>query len=508
MAYIGRVAERAEFRRLLVKKTASLVTVQGRRRIGKSRLIRECGQEADLFLTFSGLAPYPNQVMKDQLKSFASQLAQQTSAPRVTFADWAAAFQLLANQLPHEGTAMILLDEISWMAQGDPGFSGELKNAWDLHFSKRPQLIVVLCGSVSSWIEENVLRNTGFVGRSAWSLNLGPLSLSECAEFWGKKGDRISSAEKLRVLSITGGVPRYLEEIDPARTAEQNISTLCFQPGAMLVNEFESIFHDIFSRKAASYREIVRSLVAGPQTLDQISSHLRRERGGSLGEALADLMLAGFVRQDVPFDPETGVARSREARFRLFDPFLRFHLKYIEPNQKRIAQGLLREQELERLEGWDAMMGLQFEALILANVPTVLSEMKVSPKLVLNHGPYVQRQTLRRKGCQIDLLIRTRRCLYIFEIKFRQQIEAGVISEVEDKVAALKLPRGQSFRTGLIYEGALSPQIEASEFFDYLIPAEKLLRRLGAESQAAEPAEPRSLVVRKPAVKKAAQRRK
>ncbi len=474
--YIGRSEERQEFRRLLQKKTASLVTCQGRRRIGKSRFITECAQEADHFLSFMGLPPREDITKQSQLDAFADQLSKQTKAPKLPLDGWPSAFQLLASQLPASGTVVLLLDEISWMAVGDPDFAGHLKTVWDTHFSKRPRLTVVLCGSVSSWIEQNILNNTGFVGRCSWQFRLGQLALPESVQFWGRRGERISAAEKLRLLAVTGGVPRYLEEINPARTAEQNIADLCFNPAGMLFSEFDSIFHDIFTRRAATYREIARTLVTGARTVHQISVLLDRARGGSLSDALADLEQAGFITRDVPFEPETGRSRPRDARFRLSDNYLRFYLKYVDPVKSRIAKGLLKNTALEKLDAWDTIMGLQFENLVHANLDRLLAHIELDRKLVLNAGPYVQKQTLRRKGCQIDLLIRTRRSLYVFELKFRKHIVAGIVDEVREKVRRLKLPRGQSVRTGLIYCGDLAPEIDGRDDFDFLVPAEALLK--------------------------------
>ena len=181
--YFGREQEKREFQAILAKKTSSLVTCQGRRRIGKSRFIRECAAEADSFFEFSGLPPRSGLTKQDQLAVFADQLAKQSKAPRLILDSWATAFQLLASQLPTKGTAVILLDEVSWMGIGAPDFAGYIKNAWDQHFSRRAKTVVVLCGSVSSWIEENILNNTGFVGRCSWQFHLQPLALHECEQF-------------------------------------------------------------------------------------------------------------------------------------------------------------------------------------------------------------------------------------------------------------------------------------------------------------------------------------
>jgi AAA+ ATPase superfamily predicted ATPase len=474
--FIGREREQAEFRQLLRKKSASLVTCHGRRRVGKSRFVAECAKHADHFLSFVGLPPRERLTKRDQLNAFAERLAAQTKAPKLPLDGWPTAFRLLASQIPTNGSVVLLLDEISWMGIGDPDFAAHIKTAWDELFSARPGLILVLCGSVSSWIEKNILNNTAFVGRCSWQFRLDPLPLSDCAAFWRKTGGHVAATEKLKVLAVTGGIPKYLEEIDPAKTAEQNIARLCFNRGGLLFSEFDSIFHDIFNRKAETYREIVLSLVAGPRTVDRIAKALKRNRGGSLGEALGDLETAGFLRKDVSFDPESGETRPRDARFRLADNYLRFYLKYVEPVSEQVKKGLYHRAPLETLAAWDTIMGLQFENLVLGSMNALMTRMDLGNVAVLNAGPYSQNKTQRREGCQIDLLIRTKQSLYVVETKMRKHIAKTVIDDVKKKVARLRLPSGQSVRTGLVYDGTLDSEISRSDYFDFVVPAADLLR--------------------------------
>jgi AAA+ ATPase superfamily predicted ATPase len=154
--FIGREPEIEHFGQFLKKKTASLIVCQGRRRIGKSTLFRHCAEAADHFLLFEGLPPRDKIGKQNQLEAFAERIAAQTKAPKVDLPSWPQAFQLLDSVLPATGSTVLLLDEISWMATGDPDFPGYLKSAWDNLFSQRARLIVVLCGSVSSWIQANL----------------------------------------------------------------------------------------------------------------------------------------------------------------------------------------------------------------------------------------------------------------------------------------------------------------------------------------------------------------
>ena len=146
--FIGRVNELVALRKLYHKKTSSIITIQGRRRIGKSRLIEEFAK-GYRFLNFAGLAPNDVINAQDQKHEFARMMSEQLSIPKVVSDDWGDLFSFLAKYT-ERGRVVILFDEISWMAYKDKTFLSKLKNAWDLHFSKNPKLILVLCGSVSS----------------------------------------------------------------------------------------------------------------------------------------------------------------------------------------------------------------------------------------------------------------------------------------------------------------------------------------------------------------------
>lgn len=473
--FIGRESEEAEFKRLTAKSTASLIVCQGRRRIGKSTFFRHCAQDADIFLSFEGLAPRDKIDKKAQLEAFAIALNLQTKAPKVTLDSWPQAFDLLDSVLPATGTIVILLDEISWMAIGDPDFPGYVKSAWDARFSQRPKLILVLCGSVSSWIEENILKNTGFAGRPSWHLKLPPLALPACNQFW--RGKAVDAAEKLKALAVTGGVPRYLEEIDPAQTAEQNIERLCFNASGLLFNEFNLIFHDIFTRRADTCRDIMATLTDGAKTLAEIGAALgKKNTGGSLSAILEELELAGFLHRDGSFSPDTAKTMPRKVRYRILDNYIRFYLKFIEPAAEQIKKGIYQMSPLETLQAWDTIMGLQFENLILSNQSLLIERINLGNVPVLNAGPYFQPATGKGLGCQIDLMLRTKSSVYVFEIKFRKSVGTSVMDDVREKVKRLNVDSSLSVRTGLIYQGELDPKIAEADYFDHLVKFSDLLK--------------------------------
>lgn len=475
--YIGREQEHAEFRQLLKKKTASLVTCQGRRRIGKSTFIRKCSEETDHFICIDGLAPRKGIGKAEQLESFSRKLSEQSKLPALKIETWPQAFQLLSSAIPSDGRTLVLLDEISWMAIGDPDFAGYLKSAWDRFFSQDNGLVLFLCGSVSSWIEENILNSTGFVGRCSWQFKLEALPLWCCDAFWPTGRKQASPAEKLKLLSITGGVPRYLEEIDPGQNAEQNIQRLCFNPSGLLFNEFEQIFHDIFGTKTTTHRRILEQLVSGPKSVSQLGIDLDSKRGGSLSQRLNELEQARFISRDISFNAASGNNLTKTIRYRLSDNYIRFYLKYIAPNRSNIEKKLYRKIPLESMPAWNTMIGLQFENLVLNNLEGILSRLGLSSVPILNAGPYCQTTTKTKKGCQIDLMIRSKETLYVFEIKFRNKITRAVVDEIQEKTNRLKLPRSLSVRSGLIYQGEPDASLKSTDRIDFLIPFEQLLKK-------------------------------
>ncbi|MEN8236606.1 MAG: ATP-binding protein, partial [Pseudomonadota bacterium] len=292
-AFIGRNTELSDLNRFLRKQTASLIVVKGRRRIGKSRLIEEFGKKERIY-SFIGLPPGQETTAQSQRDDFVRQLSRFFHVPPLRGEDWSDLFYFLAMQV-QEGRVIILLDEISWMGSKDPDFLGKLKSAWDLYFKKNDQLILILCGSISSWIEKNILSSTAFLGRVSFTINLEELPLHDCNKFWNTTGARISAYEKFKILAVTGGIPRYLEEIEPNQTAEYNIKQLCFKKGGFLTNEFEKIFSDLFSKRSQKYKEIVKCLVNGPRSIKSICEKLGVNRTGLISGYLNDLVQTNFV---------------------------------------------------------------------------------------------------------------------------------------------------------------------------------------------------------------------
>lgn len=471
--FFGRDWELQKLREFSKRDRAGLIVCRGRRRIGKSTLIEhfslhDCKDTK--FIELYGLAPRENLSNKSQLDHFGELLGLCFGLPPFKLSNWNMAFDALAT-LTEKGRTIILLDEISWMADQDEDFAGKLKGAWDTKFKKNDQLLLFLCGSVTTWIEENILQDKGFMGRVSLTLTLEELSLPECNQFWNKNS-LISSHEKFKILCVTGGVPRYLEEMEPTRCAEENIKRMCFDKEGVLFNEFDKIFHDIFGNRADEYRQIVQALTNGHFEINEICDKLGTSSSGAFIKKLNQLSLSGFLAHDYAWNLQG--KKTQRSKYRLKDNYLRFYLKYVEPKRDLIEKGIYQELYLEELPDWEMMMGLQFENLVLNQLKQIIFLLKIPPASIISASPYFQKATARNSACQVDLLIHTKYTLYVCEIKFKRKIGRDVIDEVISKIPKIKVPSTMTVRPVLIYEGELSSQIPRENFFSHIIKLDDL----------------------------------
>ena len=439
--FVGRKAELERLQALYKKKTPNLIVVKGRRRIGKSRLIKEFANTISsnqTFWSFAGLAPEDSISAQQQRDNFARQLSLILKTPLITFLDWSDAFEYLNFHI--KSGDIILLDEISWMGSKDSSFIPKLKAWWD---KQTIHIMLVFCGSISTWIEENILKSTAFFGRINLTMSLEPLSIPESAEFLRTLGMQLSHYDMYKLLSIVGGVPWYLEQFNSSMTADDNIKQLAFEKDGLLVTEFDRIFHDLFNGKGITYKKILESLKDGSRTLSEIRQSIEFSHSGTLSQMMDHLIIAGFVVKQSLWSFKT-IKPLKQSLYRISDPYMRFYLKVIEPNLGAIADRGFEQVPLSTMSGFETHMGLQLEILLLQNRHLLIQKLGVSPVDVIRSGPYRQTKTTTQRGCQIDYLLQSKtNNLYVCEFKFKKrEINNDIIHEMQDKISRLKVPKG------------------------------------------------------------------
>ena len=250
------------------------------------------------------------------------------------------------------------------MGSKDPTFTPKLKIWWDLVLQSHPSITLILCGSISTWIDKNIIHSTAFFGRVSLYLELTELSIPECKKMLQLRGFKGSDLDFFKILCITGGVPWYLEQIQANQSADENIKQLCFEKNGLLVNEFDRIFNDLFSSRGEVYRKIVKLLSVGMKDRKALQKALGYSSSGTLSQHLKALKICGFVSEHRDWSLKTGKA-GKSTLYRLSDNYLRFYLHYVEPHLPKIEQGAFLEVPLSNLPGWEPMLGFQLENLTL-----------------------------------------------------------------------------------------------------------------------------------------------
>ena len=475
--FVGRENQISALMVLWKKRVASFVTCRGRRRIGKSTLIEVFAQRSEArFIKVEGVRPGAKIGNADELASFAAQLSYQTGCEDTPPTNWMNAFARLDREIRDDGRTVVLLDEISWMAHDDKMFAPTLKIAWDNLLKKHDRLVLVVCGSVSTWIRENIIDDGAFYGRRSLDVVVPELSLPECVRFWGDAARRTDRQEIVDVLSVTGGVPKYLEELDFSAGADENLRRMAFCPHGVLREDFDEMFRDVITRQQTFAGSVIRSLVSGSKSIPEIARALGMDRNGHFSAALDQLSEAGLVALDEGKNPATG-EDAHGSSYRLSDNYARFYLKYVEPVAKAIDRGEFKMGSLDALEGWDAVKGLAFENLVVNNAALLVEKLGLSNAQVVSAVPY-RRAGARngtRNGVQVDLLMQTRKSICLVEVKRQREIGRDIIAEMEEKVRLVPRRRGVTVRTALVYEGHLAPIVEADGYFNSIIPFRELL---------------------------------
>lgn len=465
--FYGRKAELDLLQKSYNSKTGNLVVIYGRRRIGKSTLVKHFAKSKRILL-FEGLESENTQV---QISHFSNLLKKQfkenTLLQKAQFRTWSEIFDYLTeySKQNQENKLILFFDEFQWMAASQSKLVSLVKYYWDNHW-KDLNLMLVLCGSIASFMVKKVLRSKALYGRISLELRVGKLSPSEAKKIISKRGD----IEALKYLMLLGGVPKYLEMVDTSMSFEQNIQKMFFSTHPLLNHEFEKIFYSHF-REPKIYLKIMEYLLTRPMTLDEISKKMKMISGGGLKSYLENLELADFVRQEVPL---LSSENTKLKKYRISDEYLAFFAKYIHPHEKMITRGgganLFRNQIYKK---WDPWMGLSFEMYCLNNAIFIAEKMNFAG-YIEDYGPYFKKGA---EGFQIDLLFkRSDKVITLCELKYHSEpISTKVIPEVKRKAELFPLPKGYTLELALIAPSGAERALKDTEYFHHILTLPDLL---------------------------------
>jgi AAA+ ATPase superfamily predicted ATPase len=409
---IGRQQEISLLRKIEVSGEAELVAVYGRRRVGKTYLIKN-GFRREPDFEFCGSH---NASLNQQLESFSQRLGKAMgNIPIVTPKSWVQAFGMLSDYLApllKRERRIIFFDEFPWIHTPRSGFLPAFENFWNIWASRQKNLVVVVCGSAAAWMIKNVIRNRGGLhNRVSRRIRLLPFSLAETEAFLKSRKINLGRFQTIQLYMALGGIPQYLKQIEPGESTAQIIDRLCFQKDGILLDEFKSLYQSLFD-KAANHMEVIRALAktSAGLTRQDIIKICNLTSGGNATQLLEELTESGFITPYIPFGKQL-----RDSVYKLTDEYSLFYLHFIENSRTKSAGSWLK---IADTPSWKSWSGYAFETVCLKHIEQIKKALGIEGVYTEVSG-WRHRGTKNDPGTQIDLLIDRRDlCINVSEIKF------------------------------------------------------------------------------------------
>lgn len=435
--FIGRHQQLAELRRILQSDSPEFIAVYGRRRVGKTFLVKEAASDNFTFY-FTAAHEVPK---NEQLTNFILQLKRYSgneslSKPK----SWFEAFALLGeylDQLPKGMNKILFFDELPWADTPKSGFLGAFENFWNMRCAGNSDIKLIACGSATSWIINKVINNRGGLhNRLTHQFIVEPFTLKETKEYFDAYGFRLTEEKIAEIYMILGGIPYYFSLLDKGESIARNIDRLFFAHNGILKLEFEKLYAALF-RYPSMYLEVVKALSKKDLGLTRMEllEQLKINGNGSFSTVLRELEECGFIRSYLPFKSTTGRSAKTavKTQYQLIDLYSLFYLRFVENNHYQDADFWTSNYRDPKLNTW---RGLAFEKLCLlhiAQIKEVLGITGVSTRVCSWIG-----KDDNGNRAQIDLLLdRKDNVINICEMKYSSKeysITKKYAKELENKI--------------------------------------------------------------------------
>jgi len=405
---IGRKKELKKLQAYLKSHKSEFVAVYGRRRVGKTFLIRKAYNNQFVF-QLTGAA---NVARKQQLIEFYNGLIKYSTdidwMPALP-SDWFEAFrqlEALLEQLPNNEKKVIFLDELPWLDTHNSKFLSGLEYFWNSWASARDDIVLIVCGSAASWMINQLLKNRGGLhNRITDRIKLAPFTLSETEVFLEARNAGYNRYQTLLLYMVFGGIPFYLDFIKAEKSAMQNINDLCFHPDAPFRLEYDNLYASLF-KKHERHIAIIEALATKGKGLsrNEIIKNTKLSDGGGLTRILKELEESNFIRRYKAFGK-----KKYEGMYQLIDCYSLFYLRFIKNTDEEEENFWLNHLDTPTFFNW---AGYAFEMVCLHHLPQIKKALGIS-------GVQTSTSTWQSPNAQIDLVIdRKDQVINLFEMKF------------------------------------------------------------------------------------------
>jgi len=446
MSIVGREEEVRELSQFLSSNTSEFLAIYGRRRVGKTFLIRHFFQKQNaLFFNVTGAKDVP---LKEQISHFTKEIGNifYKGASLTPPKNWDAAFESLTEafkMISKTKKIVLFFDEFPWLVTKNSRLLQTLEYYWNHYWSQDKRIKLIICGSSASWIIEKIINNKGgLYNRITRTIYLEPFNLKSTKVFLNSLNIRLTNAQILQIYMVLGGIPYYLSKIEKGLSAIENIERLAFRRNGFLLEEFDNLFFALFE-DAEIYIQIIRLIAKHRYGIGQedLLTHLGKSYQGENGlKKLKALQDANFIlRFKSHFQKKKGFF------YRLVDEYTLFYLDWIEPIRETLkTKSLIKGywEQISQTPRWRSWSGYAFESVCYKHIPQISKTLKIPPTSLPDTWRYVPSKNMQDEGAQIDLLFdRTDDSITLCEIKYTQSpfiLDKLETSLIQKKISIFK----------------------------------------------------------------------
>jgi AAA+ ATPase superfamily predicted ATPase len=430
---IGRANELQEFKRLANTWASEFIAVYGRRRVGKTFLIRE-GFNNKFDFNITGMA---NGNLSQQLANFHLAIKKHDPSGIITppASSWLEAFHQLTLLLETKKSKkkVVFLDEMPWLDTPQSGFIQALEYFWNSWASARKDILLIVCGSAASWMINKLIHNRGgLYNRVTHRMKLEPFTLNECEQYFRYRSGVFDRYQLIQLYMVMGGIPFYLKQVDVGLSAAQNINKLCFDPGGILNNEFDTLYRSLFTN-ADKHIAIIEALSqkAKGLTRDELIAYAKMPSGGNITRILKELEESNFIRRYASYGK-----KGKNSLYQLTDFYSLFYLRFIKSEDVLDENHWLNGLDSPRQRTW---AGYAFEQVCFAHLKAIKKGLGISG-VQTTVSSWTGKA--HQKGAQIDLVIERRDgVINLCETKFSIDsftIDKKYAEELRKKIAVFR----------------------------------------------------------------------
>jgi len=394
MEIIGRKDEINALQQYVASSLPEFVAVYGRRRVGKTFLIKNFFEKSFSFY-ISGMA---NATKKEQLENFNATLTAYGKMPYPRVKNWMESFRQLIHLLENsrkKGKKIIFIDELPWFDTPRSGFITGLEYFWNTWASARPDILLITCGSSTSWMINKLLKNRGGLhNRVTRRMYLKPFNLAECEAFFNSRKIVLNRKSIVESYMVFGGIPFYINMFEKGLSVAQHVDKLCFSKNGALHNEFITLYSSLF-KHSASYELVIKALAK--KKIGLTREEIKREtkmQGGGLSAILEELELCHFIRSYNAFEKKT-----KERLYQLIDFYSLFYLNFV---QKAKSDDTFSWTNLIGSAKHRAWSGYAFEQVCMQHIDQIRQKLGISGVTTCSAA---WRSKKSEPAAQIDLLI-------------------------------------------------------------------------------------------------------